>query len=60
MEWIDKRKEEIRFVSIEDDFSEDDYRKYGIEDCFVRTSYYGEYGGLQKEHVEKAIRLLNK
>lgn len=60
MEWIYKRQEEIRFVSIEDDFSEDDYRKYGIEDCLVKTSFYGEYGGLQKEHVEKAIRLLNK
>lgn len=29
-------------------------------DCLVKTSFYGEYGGLQKEHVEKAIRLLNK
>lgn len=58
--WIEKQKEEIQFVSIEDDFSEDDYRKYGIEDCLVRTSYYGEYGGLQRNHVEKAIQLLNK
>lgn len=60
MEWIDKRQEEVQFISIEDDFSEDDYRKYGIEDRLVKTSFYGEYGGLQKEHVEKSIRLLNK
>lgn len=59
-EWIEKRKEKIQFVSIEDDFLEDDYRKYGIEDCLVRTSYYGKHGGLQRNHVEKAIQLLNK
>lgn len=58
--WVEKQSEEIQFVSIEDDFSEDDYRKYGIEDCLVRTSYYGKYGGLQRNHVEKVIQLLNK
>lgn len=58
--WIDKQTEEVQFISIEDDFSEDDYRKYGIEDCLVRTSYYGKCGGLQRNHVEKAIQLLNE
>ena len=58
--WIEKQEEEIQFVSIEDDFSEDDYRKYGIEDCLVRTQYYGKYAGLQRKHIEKAIQLLNE
>lgn len=58
--WVEKQSEEVKFVSIEDDFSEDDYRKYGIENCLVRTSYYGEYGGLQRNHVEKAIQILNE
>lgn len=58
--WIKKQTEEVKFISIEDDFSEDDYRKYGIEDRLVKTSYYGEYGGLQRNHVEKAVQLLNE
>lgn len=58
--WIENQSEEIRFISLDDDFSEDDYRKYGIGDCLVKTLYYGKYGGLQRNHVEQAIRLLNK
>lgn len=58
--WIEKQTEKVQFISIEDDFSEDDYKKYGIEDRLVKTSYYGEYGGLQRNHVEKAIQLLNE
>lgn len=58
--WIKKQTEEVQFISIEDDFSEEDYRKYGIEDRLVKTSYYGEYGGLQRSHVEQAIKLLNE
>lgn len=58
--WIDKQSEEIRFISLDDDFSEDDYRKYGIEYCLVKTSFYGENGGLQRNHVEMAIKILNE
>ena len=58
--WIKKQTEEVQFISIEDGFSEEDYRKYGIEDRLVKTSYYGEYGGLQRSHVEQAIKLLNE
>ena len=59
-EWLEKQTEEVQFISIEDDFSEEDYRKYGIEDRLVKTSYYGEYGGIQRNHVEQAIQLLNE
>lgn len=58
--WIENQSEEIRFISLDDDFTEDDYRKYGIEDCLVKTSFYGKNGGLQRKHVEQAIKLLNK
>ena len=58
--WIEEQSEEIRFISIEDDFLEDDYRKYGIEECFIKTSFYGANGGLQEKHVKMAIQLLNE
>lgn len=58
--WIENQSERIRFISLDDDFTEDDYRKYGIEDCLVKTSFYGGNGGLQRNHVEQAIQLLNK
>jgi hypothetical protein len=38
------------------------YAKYGIEDCLVKTSFYGvegNLGGLQDRHVEEAINILN-
>ena len=60
--WLGKHKdEEIEsFVSLDDDFSEGHYKEYGIEGCLVKTSFYGEDGGLQRKHVEKAIKILNK
>lgn len=58
--WIENQSEEIRFISLDDDFSEDDYKKYGIEDCLIKTSFYGENGGLQRNHVKNAIQLLNE
>lgn len=57
-----EKKEEIRFVSLDDDFSERDYAEYGIEGHLVQTRYFCyemAEGGLQKEHVEKAIQILN-
>lgn len=63
--WLDNQpnKDKIRFVSLDDDFSKDSYDKYGIGDCLVKTSFYGDdmsEGGLQQEHVERAIEILNK
>lgn len=60
--WIDNQESEdrIRFVSLDDDFSEKDYKECGISDCLVQTSFYEKDGGLRKEHVEKAIEILNK
>lgn len=60
--WLEKnKKEEIEsFVSLDDDFSEKDYKECGISDCLVKTSFYEKDGGLRQEHVEKAIQVLNK
>ena len=55
-------RDEIRFVSLDDDFSKDDYDKYGIGECLVKTTFYCDdisEGGLQQEHVDKAIEILN-
>lgn len=62
--WINRRedKQDIRFVSLDDDFSEKHYENYGIGECLVKTRFFCEKiseGGLQKEHVEKAISILN-
>lgn len=58
--WIEKQTEEIQFVSIEDDFSFADYKKYGIESRLIKTDFWGTNGGLQKKHVNKVIQLLNE
>ena len=42
-------------------FSKGQYTQYGIENCLVKTEFYCEdesLGGLQLEHVEKAIKNL--
>lgn len=64
MMWLNKRvdKNEITFVSLDDDFGSDDYDKYGIGDNLVHTIFYSEdplVGGLQPEHIEQAIKILN-
>ena len=34
-------------------------KEYEIEDCLIKTSFYGKNGGLQREHVEQAVSILN-
>lgn len=63
--WLNREvnKEKIKYVSLDDDFAEEDYARYGIEKCLVKTSFYCEdmlEGGLQQEHVNKAIKILSK
>lgn len=59
--WLDKHggKEKIRFVSLDDDFWTEHYEKYDINECLVHTCFYELHGGLRREHVEKAIEILN-
>ncbi|WP_342759506.1 HAD domain-containing protein [Kineothrix sedimenti] len=62
--WLDERvdRDDIKFVSLDDDFSKEQYREYGIEDCLIDTKFFCKElseGGLQQEHVDRAIRILN-
>ena len=62
--WLDSRvdKDEIKFVSLDDDFSKENYEKYGIGECLVHTRFFCNdisEGGLQQEHVDRAIEILN-
>lgn len=63
--WLDNRedKAEINFVILDDDFDKADYDNYDIGAYLVKTSFYCNdlsEGGLQEEHVEKAIQILKK
>lgn len=63
--WLDSRedKENISFISLDDDHSRDEYDAYGIGDCLVHTVFFcdkEEDGGLQQSHVNLAIAMLNK
>lgn len=58
--WINQNTEtEMVFVSLDDDYTLEQYKEYGIEECLIKTSYYGKNGGLQREHVEQAVNILN-
>lgn len=61
MAWLDKYEgtEKIQFVSLDDDFWPTHYEKYGIKECLVHTCFYELDGGLRREHVEKAVEILN-
>lgn len=48
------------FVILDDDFSIDEYKKYGLENNVVKTSFYEENGGLRMGHVKKAICILER
>lgn len=61
--WLDSQEnnEEIKFVSLDDDHSIEEYEKYGIADCLVKTKFFCNdvsEGGLQQEHVDRAIKIL--
>ena len=62
--WLDNRvdKDDINFVSLDDDFSKDSYDKYGIGNYLVKTEFFCKdisEGGLQQKHVDAAIKILN-
>ena len=58
--WLDNQQDkDIRFVSLDDDFSQQKYDEFGIGNCLVKTSFYEKDGGLRREHVEQATGILN-
>lgn len=63
--WLDNRvdKNEIKWVSLDDDFSKEQYDSYGIGEHLVKTKFFCENvsdGGLQQKHVDKAIEILSR
>lgn len=63
--WLNSSEDKgkIKFVSLDDDFGEEDYERYGIKNCLIQTNFYCDdmiEGGLQQEHVDRAIEILNK
>lgn len=58
--WLENNANESDYyVSLDDDYSYEAYEQYGLEEHLVKTSFYESNGGLRKEHVEKAIKILN-
>lgn len=61
--WLNNQvdKENIRFVSLDDDFSKEDYKRYGIDNCLIQTRFFcydKSDGGLQQRHVDMTIEKL--
>lgn len=59
--WIQKHAPEARFVSIDDDFSLEEYEKYGIGDCLIKTNFFCHNtaeGGIQDFHVQEICKKL--
>lgn len=63
--WLDNRvdKDNIKWASLDDDFSKEKYDVYGIGEHLVKTEFFVKNlseGGLQQEHVDKAIEILSR
>lgn len=59
--WLDEHGEKGKnsFVSLDDDFFTFQYAQYGISDHLVKTCFFEPNGGIRREHVEKAVKILN-
>lgn len=57
--WLDKNDDIVDGWVVLDDEWFWDFNELDIGQHLVRTSFYGEDGGLQEEHVQEAIRILN-
>lgn len=63
--WLDNQvnKDEIKWISIEDDFGEEDYEEYGIAGHLIHTKFFTNDindGGLHDKHVVLARRMFMK
>lgn len=62
--WLDNRvdKEDIKWISLDDDYNEEDYKEFGIGGHLVHTKFFTydiNDGGLQERHVELAKQLFD-
>lgn len=55
---MDVHEHILGFVSLDDDFTAKQYARYGMQHQLIKTTFYGEHGGLQPEHVQQAIDIL--
>ena len=63
--WLENqsKKEKIRFVILDDDFSKEKYDEYGIGEYLIKTEFFCKditKGGLQQEHTDKAIKMFRR
>lgn len=56
--YLDNHPEIVHYIVIDDEIFRD-YEKYDILPHLIKTQYQDPNGGLRKEHVDKAIKLLN-
>ena len=59
LDWLVKHPDVDRYLILDDE--EYDFYRIGheITDYWIQTEYYSDLGGLQDEHVKKAIEMLN-
>ena len=58
--WIENNNngEIIRYVILDDDYPYEEYEKQNLHEHLIKTSFWD--GGLNREHVERAIVILNR
>ena len=59
-EWIENNSngDKIQYIILDDDYPYEEYKKQGMHDHLIKTSFWD--GGLNRQHVEKAIAILNR
>lgn len=57
LEWVNSRNVES-FVILDDETF--DYRKQGLLPYLVKSTFYGDNGGLQDNHIEMAVKILKQ
>lgn len=55
--WINEHDVESYVILDDEDW---DWKDYGMADNWIQPSWHDEDGGLHIEHIEKAIKILNK
>ena len=57
--WLETNNDIVEQWVVLDDEVFSDFEECGIMSHLVQTTFYGENGGLQEEHVQQAIKILN-
>ena len=57
--WLENNNDIVEQWVVLDDEVFEDFEECGIMPHLVQTTFYSENGGLQEEHVQQAIKILN-